>query len=81
VLDISGHLAIAFCSRSLGSEPLAAAPGGRANSKRGGDVAGGVCVVVLMVALIAASFALDLHGYLAARLSRRPRHGRRRRDK
>lgn len=42
-------------------------------------MAGQECVVVLMVALIAASFSLDLHGYLTARRRRRPRHGRKRR--
>jgi hypothetical protein len=42
-------------------------------------VTGGLCVAVLMMALIAASFALDLHGYLAARKHGKPRHGRKRR--
>lgn len=40
-------------------------------------MAGGLCVAVLLVALVAASFALDLHGYLAARRYSKPRHGRR----
>jgi hypothetical protein len=44
-------------------------------------MAGQLCVVVLMVALVAASFALDLHGYLRARHARKPRHGRNRRRK
>jgi len=42
-------------------------------------VAGSVCVLLLMVALIVASLALDLHGFLRTRRARRPRHGRRRR--
>jgi hypothetical protein len=51
----------------------------RAAGLEGGTVAGSVCVLVLLVALIAASFALDLSGYLRARAARRPRHGRHRR--
>jgi hypothetical protein len=75
-MDTSGHLTV-DSPRPVGcrSSPNAVAPAvGRHQGVM--VMAGGLCVAVLLVALVAASFALDLHGYLAARRHRKPRHGR-----
>jgi hypothetical protein len=77
-MDTSGHLALdSLCPVGCRSSPNAVAPAaGRLQGVM--LVAGGLCVAILLVALVAASFALDLHGYLAARSHGKPRHGRKR---
>jgi hypothetical protein len=80
-VDTSGHLSLdSPCPVGCRSSPNAVAPAaGRLQGVM--LMAGGLCVAVLLVALVAASLALDLHGYLAARRHGKPRHGRKRRRK